>query len=187
MYPFFSFYIYFIFISSPQPLFCFFNYRYLQLQSPYPLFVSQPLPFFPHSLPSPSLSTLPFPPFHPPSSVPLILYFPFSLQFLNNAYCLTPILQPLSSILTSRCHNFSPHSFKRTLFPFQLIHSPSLLSLQYSINLYLNVDPFLHFTPHSSLNSYHLFVLPFSLPLNPATVFSKLYPKLTPFLALKLC
>ena len=114
MYPLSSFYIYLIFISSPQPPLCSFNYRYLQLLSHYTLFVSQPLPFFPYSLLSPSLSTPLLLLLHLPPSAPLILYFPFSLQFLNNAYCLSPILYSLSFILTSRCHNFfSPRPFKK--------------------------------------------------------------------------
>jgi hypothetical protein len=73
------FYIYLIFISSPQPLFCFFNYRYLQLLSPYPfschnLYLSfhTHYPHHPYLHPTPAIS-------------PLILYLPFSLQFLNNA------------------------------------------------------------------------------------------------------
>jgi len=148
MYPSYSFYIYLIFFSSqPPPPLCSFNYPYLQLLSHYTLFPSQPLPFFPYSLFLPSLSTPLLSLLHPPSSAQLILYFSFSLQFLNKAYCLTPILYSLSFILTSPCHNFfSPRPFKKkTLFPFQLIHSPSLLTLHYSIKLYLNVDSFFFF------------------------------------------
>ena len=169
-----------MFIPSPQTPLCFFNYRYLHALSPYTLLCHNVL-FFPHPLLSPSLSTLLLPSFHPPSSAPLIPHFPFSLQLLNNAYRLTPILYPLSSILTTRHNFFSPRSFKITsFFPFQLIHSPSLLQPYYSINLYLNVGPFLYFTltpvpvPNTS------FFLPSSLLLHPVPVFSKLAPNPRP-------
>lgn len=175
----FSFYIYLIFVSSPQPPY----------YAPLIILIFNFYPTTPFSCHKPYLS------FHThyshhPYLLPYSLYF--ILLLLHHLFYTSLLVYNFSTRATV-WHPFfklyllswrlvviisSPLTLLKTLFPFQLIHSPSLLTLHYSFNPYFKCGTVFTFHTQPCFRSYPLFVPPSALPLNSVPVFSELSPKL---------